>query len=74
MDCNESPSAGAKSVKKTKINEVYKIAGDKMLFLFDYGDDWRFSVELKEIKEGENQRMKTAVIESIGKAPKQYPS
>ena len=74
VDCNESPSAGAKSVKKTKINEVYKIAGDKMLFLFDYGDDWRFSVELKEIKEGENQRMKTAVIESIGKAPKQYPS
>ncbi len=73
VDCNESPSEGAKSVKKTKISEVFRVAGDKMLFLFDYGDEWRFSVELKEIKEGENQGMKTAVIESTGKAPKQYP-
>lgn len=73
VDCNESPSPGAKSVKKTKISEVFKTAGDKMLFFFDYGDDWRFSVELKEIKEGENQGMKTAVIESTGKAPEQYP-
>jgi len=73
VDCNESPSPGAKSVKKTKISEVFKISGDKMLFLFDYGDDWRFSVELKEIKKGENQGMKAAVIESTGKAPKQYP-
>ncbi len=74
VDCNESPSEGAKSVKKTKITEVFTTAGEKMLFLFDYGDEWRFSVELKEIKEGENQGMKTAVIESLGKAPKQYPS
>ena len=73
VDCNESPSEGAKSVKKTKISEVFRVAGDKMLFLFDYGDDWRFSLELKEVKEGENQGMKTAVIESIGKAPEQYP-
>lgn len=29
---------GAGSVKKTKIREVWHNIGDKMLFLFDYGD------------------------------------
>src|SRR3989344_6402628 len=37
---------GAGSVKKTKIGEVCKNPGDKMLFLFDYGDEWLFTVEL----------------------------
>src|SRR3989344_3242979 len=38
---------GAKSVKKTKISEVWIKAEDKMMMLFDYGDDWRFIIELK---------------------------
>ena len=37
---------GAESVEKTKISDVWKNVGDKMLFLFDYGDNWLFTVEL----------------------------
>ena len=37
---------GAESVEKTKISEVWQNIGDKMMMLFDYGDDWRFVVEL----------------------------
>ena len=43
-----------------------------MLFLFDYGDEWHFIVELKGIelsKEGEKYPF---VLESIGSAPSQY--
>ena len=31
-------TTGALSVKKTKIKDVWKNPGDRMLFLFDYGD------------------------------------
>ena len=73
-DLDEGPiQPHYKGVEKVKIKEAFKVVGDKMLFVFDYGDNWHFSVELKEIREGENQGMKTAVIESTGKAPVQYP-
>ena len=36
----------AKSVKRTPIAEAFPAVGHKMLFLFDYGDDWRFVVEV----------------------------
>lgn len=39
----------AKSVKKTKISQAFQQAGEKMLFLFDYGDNNRFMVELTRI-------------------------
>jgi hypothetical protein len=43
-----------------------------MLFLFDYGDEWHFIVELKGIelpKEGEKYPL---VVESVGGVPLQY--
>jgi hypothetical protein len=36
---------GALSVKKTKVKDVWKNTGDKMLFLFDYGDSLEWTVE-----------------------------
>ena len=44
-----------------------------MLFLFDYGDEWRFFVELEEIQQAEQWDLKPVILESIGKAPEQYP-
>lgn len=73
VDIGEDPSPGTKSVKKTKIFQAFKNLGDKMLFLFDYGDGWRFAVELKEIKQAEKWDLKPVVLQSIGKAPLQYP-
>lgn len=63
---------GAESVKKTKIGEVWKNIGDKMLFLFDYGDDWLFVVELIGFGEKEAKTKYPRMIKSAGKAPEQY--
>jgi hypothetical protein len=63
----------AKGVKNTKIFSVFKNPGDRMHFLFDYGDCWHFAVELKEIKQAEKWDLKPVILESIGKAPMQYP-
>lgn len=38
LDDVETPAPHVKSVKRTKIQQVFKQPGDKMLFLFDYGD------------------------------------
>ena len=63
----------AKGVKNTKISQVFKDPGDKMHFLFDYGDCWHFAVELKGIKQAEKWDLKPFILESVGKAPEQYP-
>lgn len=73
-DIGEEPLAPTtKGVKKTKILQAFKSPGEKMLFLFDYGDGWYFTVVLKEIKTPGNRSAKPAILESIGKAPEQYP-
>jgi hypothetical protein len=63
----------AKSVKKTQIRQVWKNPGDKMLFLFDYGDDWLFKVELKSIGEKRLGLKYPRLLKITGKAPEQYP-
>ncbi len=39
----------------------------------DYGDEWRFTVELKEIRKAEEKESEPVILESTGKAPVQYP-
>lgn len=74
VDIGEEPSRPHfKGVKKTKIFEAFSNIGAKMLFYFDYGDDWHFIVELKEIRDPLTDESLPAVLESIGKAPLQYP-
>ena len=34
------------TVDRTKVAQAYPDVGSKMLFLFDYGDEWRFKVEV----------------------------
>lgn len=74
MDVGEATSPMAQGVKKTKVSQVFMCPVEKMLFLFDYGDEWRFSVELKDIRKSEEKESEPVVLESVGKAPKQYPS
>ncbi|WML67072.1 MAG: hypothetical protein METHP_00553 [Methanoregula sp. SKADARSKE-2] len=39
-----------KSVKRTLVETAFPAPGKKILFLFDYGDNWRFRIELLEIE------------------------
>lgn len=73
-DIGEEPLAPTtKGVKKTKISQAFENPGEKMLFLFDYGDGWYFSVELRETKPAEKNG-KPVILEKIGKTPEQYPA
>lgn len=74
VDIGEEPTRGAaKGVKKIKISQVFKNIGEKIIFLFDYGDAWQFNIELKEIRNAEKWDLKPVILESIGEAPLQYP-
>ncbi len=61
-----------RSVQKTLIEEVFE-AGSKMLFLFDYGDDWLFSLVCKSIEPGATKRKVRKVLSERGTPPVQYP-
>lgn len=61
-----------KGVKRTKVNRVFDTIKKKMLFLFDYGDEWRFIVELKGIESPTEDANYPFVVESVGEAPPQY--
>jgi hypothetical protein len=63
---------GAGNVKKTKVSEVWKGVGDKMLFLFDYGDNWQFVVELTGFGKKDAKKKYPRIVKKIGRAPKQY--
>jgi len=43
-----------------------------MIFMFDYGDDWRFLVKLEDIKPVQEKQKYPAILEKKGKAPEQY--
>lgn len=60
------------SVKKTKLSEVWKKPGDKMMMLFDYGDEWRFIVELKKAGSSSKDAKYPRLLKQVGKAPSQY--
>jgi hypothetical protein len=63
----------ARSVKRTKVGQVFIAPGGKWQFLFDYGDDHRFIVETLGFGEVEVGGRYPRVIASMGKAPQQYP-
>jgi len=51
---------------------VWQSAGDKMLFLFDYGGEWLFVVELKGFGEEDTKKKYPRVLKKVGRTPKQY--
>ncbi len=59
-------------VKKTKVSAVFR-PRRKMVFRFDYGDDWMFLVHCTAVKESAAKRKFKKVIEIKGTPPVQYP-
>jgi Plasmid pRiA4b ORF-3-like protein len=64
---------GVLGVKKTKIAQAFPVVGHSLLFLFDYGDEWRFRVKLKAIGRTVAKTRYPRIVESHGVAPAQYP-
>ena len=62
----------ARSVKKTTIAQALPQIGCAMAFLFDYGDEWLFRIEVIGTGHTEKGRY-PKVVAKKGEAPPQYP-
>ena len=69
----EGGESDAGSVKRTKVAQAVPDVGNRMLFLFDYGDEWRFKVEVIGLGEKVPKARYPKVLATVGKAPPQYP-
>ena len=69
----EGGESDAGSVKRTKVAQAFPDVGSKMLFLFDYGDQWEFKVEVIGLGGKIPQTRYPKVIKSMGTALPQYP-
>lgn len=72
VDMGESDD-GARSVKRTRVADAFPSTGSRMRFLFDYGDEWVFLVELVNRKPKEPKVKLPRLLLSSGEAPEQYP-
>ena len=64
---------GVRGVRRTKLGAAFPAPGKKMLFLFDYGDEWLFTVELIGLGRKEPKVAYPRVLKRVGEAPPQYP-
>lgn len=58
-------------VQTTELIDVFH-PGKKLIFLFDYGDDWRFGVTCQSIEETTRPFRKPKILNRKGKPPVQY--
>jgi hypothetical protein len=69
----EPGQSPAISVKKTKVGQAFTEIGQRMQFIFDYGDEWRFLIEVTGTGAKVAGQRYPAVVASQGTAPEQYP-
>jgi hypothetical protein len=63
---------GSPSTDELKIADLPLTVGSVMEYLFDFGDNWEFQLQLEEIKPDPRDNY-GEIIASKGKAPEQYP-
>ena len=70
---DQEGGGNGKSVKHTTVAQAFPKGGDKMLFVYDYGDEWRFQVEVVERGAQAAGTRYPKILAAVGKAPPQYP-
>lgn len=65
--------SGSRGVKRTSVVSVFKELGSPMTFLYDYGDEWRFRIEVIETAQVQPGVTYPRIVKALGKAPPQYP-
>ncbi|EKV03366.1 Plasmid pRiA4b ORF-3-like protein [Leptolyngbya sp. PCC 7375] len=55
-----------------KVGDLSLIPGSRMTFWYDFGDDWKFKVELVDIQGPDSEQQEPKILESQGKSPQQY--
>ncbi|MEZ4867773.1 MAG: hypothetical protein R3C14_40985 [Caldilineaceae bacterium] len=61
-------------VRVTTLDSLQLRKGQTFLYLFDYGDEWRFNVRVHAINPNADAALEyPRLVESVGEAPPQYP-
>ena len=70
-----TPRSSRQAISKTtKLNNIYPLSGEKLYYLFDFGDSWLFEIKKQRKKKlVENGKIYPRIIESTGVNPEQYP-
>ena len=71
-DQGEALRANDQGVVNTRVDQAFE-KGEKMLFHFDYGDDWRFLIECIDIQNTKSRKRKAEILKISGTFPEQYP-
>jgi len=71
-DLGEEADENDPGVQNTLVSAVFK-PKRKMIFHFDYGDDWFFLVTCTDVKPSEAKRRFKKVLSTTGTPPIQYP-
>ncbi len=59
-------------VRSTKIEDLDLKIGQEFLYLFDYGDEWRFKIRVYNINPDAPEKDYPHIAEAVGEAPEQY--
>lgn len=60
-------------VDEVTIGELYLRVGQSFVYLFDFGDEWTFTVVLESIDDWEgNGQIERTILQSKGESPEQY--
>lgn len=70
---DEEAGGEARSVHQATIAQAFRRTNSKMMFVYDYGDEWRFRVEVREKRKQPPDSAVPRVTAEVGKAPEQYP-
>ena len=60
-------------VRETTLESLELEPGREFLYLFDYGDEWRFKVRVHAINPDAPEGDYPRIVQSVGEAPEQYP-
>ena len=69
----EEAESGPGDVQTTTIEELDLEPEQEFMYLFDYGDEWRFKVRVHAIHPDAPEGDYPRIVESVGEAPEQYP-
>lgn len=62
----------SRNVQTTRLSDLNLRLKQEFMYLFDYGDEWRFKVRVHAINETDAAQTYPRVVETVGKPPEQY--
>ncbi|MFZ3578035.1 plasmid pRiA4b ORF-3 family protein [Virgibacillus sp. DJP39] len=74
QDCIVSPydDSGAPNAAEVTIGSVGLTNGRRFMYLFDFGDEWTFTVTVEKIQESDPEPVAPHITEKHGYGPEQY--